>query len=173
MANKLEDLVRVATVLTRWLVTLFIWSKRQRELQQTKTFEVFEALFYLRAFEALFLFECLWSLWRSLFIQEFLRSLKLFCFESVFEVFEALFYLKAMPNSQIKQSFKGVTIATSRNKENFQRLVLPTSKKQREFSTILPCSPFKTKTSFKACHGDHAKANGVGSSWKGRVIGLV
>jgi hypothetical protein len=74
------------------------------------------------------------------------------------------FYLKAMPNSQIKQSFKGVTIATSRNKENFQRLVLPTSKKQREFSTILPCSPFKTKTSFKACHGDHAKANGVGSS---------
>jgi hypothetical protein len=63
--------------------------------------------------------------------------------------FKLSFYLKPMPNSQIKQSFKGVTIATSQNKENFQRLVLPTSKKQREFSTILPCSPFRTKNIFQ------------------------
>lgn len=127
MANKLEDLVRVATVLTRWLVTLFIWSKRQRELQQQTPLKslklsfIWEPLkslklsFNLRVFEvfeALFSFESFWSLWNS------------FNFESVFEVFEALFYLKAMPNSQIKQSFKGVTIATSRNKENFQGLVL-------------------------------------------------
>ncbi len=149
MANKLEDLVRVATVVTDWLVTLFIWSKRQRELQQQTPLKslklsfIWEPLF--EVFETLFLFESLWSLWSSLL------------FES---------------HAQLS---KGVTVATSQDKENFQQLVFcPPLKKQREFSTIcLHCSPFKTKSLFKACHGDHAKANGVGSSWKGRVIGLV
>lgn len=171
MANKLEDLVRVATVVTNWLVTLFIWSKRQRELQQQTPLKslklsfIWEPLF--EVFETLFLFESLWSLWSSLFIREF------------FEVFETLLFWECLWSSLLFESHaqlsKGVTVATSQDKENFQQLVFcPPLKKQREFSTIcLPCSPFKTKTSFKTCHGDHAKANGVGSSWKGRVIGLV
>jgi hypothetical protein len=53
-----------------------------------------------------------------------------------------------MPNSQIKQSFKGVTIATSQNKENLQRLVLPTSKNKENFQQFAVLT-FQNKNIFQ------------------------
>lgn len=137
MASKLEDLVKVATVLTSWLVNPLYLEQKTKRASTTNTFEVFEALFNLRAFEVfetLFWFESLWSLRSSLFIQEFFKSLKLFYFESVFE---ALFYLKPMPNFQIIESFKGVTIATSQKKENFQQFSLLTFQNKNIFLSRL------------------------------------
>ncbi len=174
MANKLEDLVRVATSFDSLVGNPLYLEQKTKRASTTNTFEVFEALFYLRAFEVfetLFSFESLWSLWNSLLIWESLKSLKLSFHSRVFEVFGTLFILRVSLKS-LKLTFVWKSHAQLSNKTEIQRChhshlskqrefsrtcVSPPLKKQREFSTILPCSPFKTKTSFKACHGDHAK----------------
>jgi hypothetical protein len=88
MANKLEDLVRVAIVLTcwlvGWLVTLFYLEQKTKRASTTNTFEVFEALFYLRAFEV---FETLF-----LYLRVFEVFEALFFYSRVFEVFETLLF---------------------------------------------------------------------------------